>query len=296
MTVIALNQKKTIRSRVADFGKTLRCKIQSIPAFVPLAIIFLIATYSWYYGIFELDPTVNHAYHTVLSNPDQRHLFARAAPEAIAMTLAVSSILYLFVTASGRLKKQYPIYSIPKMFLRAFLGILVSIPAIAAVYGLFYLWNLHWAQIHSFILGSSLSHIHAPVHIVASNPDTVSKLVALLTTDGQKKVIVIAGVLVANVLVMKPFYYNIQNWFGERHILKHDGYAVRTWYYRFLPAYWDHLLVISLRINPKTDSNWREKLSPKNHGLHNEIFLWISRVALLISFAAGAYIAVVIAH
>ena len=294
MTVIALKQKRTFRSRVADFGKMIRCKIQSIPAFVPLAIIFLIATYSWYYGVFELDPTINHTYHTLLPNPDQRHLFARAAPEAITMTLAVSSILYLFVTASGQLKKEYPIYSIPKMFLRAFLGILVSIPAIAGVYGLFYLWNLHWARIHSIILGSSLSHIHSPVHIVTSNPDTVSKLVALLTTDGQKKIIVIAGVLVANALVMKPFYYNIQNWFIERHLLKHNGVAVKRWYHRILPAYWDHLLVVSASVHG--DSKWKEKLSPKNHGLHNEIFLWASTIALVISFAGGLDIALVIAH
>lgn len=283
----------------------IRYKLQSIPASVVLVAVLVIAMYSFYYAIFELIPWVTVHYHLWIKDPDTRHMYFRAGPEAIAATLAVSAILYNFVKADGTLKHEYPVFSIPKMFLRGFLGILVSIPMIAIAWLGFYFWDKNWARIHGLFIKATAAHhiaIHAPVHIVAS-PSTVSTITALITTDGQKKVIVVLGVLAANVLVMKPFYWNIQNWFGERHLLKHNGNVTAHWYYMFVPAYRGHLqeiydteVMVPGSASGSRFADWRDRLNPQNHGLHNEIFLWISRGTLLIALGGGLFIALVVAH
>lgn len=275
---------------------SIRYKLQSVPAMLPTVFVFLIIAYSVYFSIFELIPAITAWYHGAIPDDNARHLFFRAAPETIAASFGAQAVITRFVKfrkvegsdKKEKYLKQYKMMKMHQLLYWPILGIIASVPGAALYAGIQWLWNKHYDKIKTLVANQHImDHIHNTTILnMARNPSVISQIETFITTDGQKKLVVLAGTLGA-AFVMKRMYWNVQGWFAERNVMQNNMLGKLNWYHNLVPAYVD-------RVNWIADNNG--PYNAENHQRKNEIFLWISGIIATMAFGGGLYILLVVSH
>ncbi len=315
-------------TKIQDLTFSLIKKIQSVPGVAIFALVGLLVGMCVYFGPLETYAPITNWYHTIFSNDYWRHLLIRAAPEATVAGWYAQCVAIVSVV-NGRIK-NYRVMHTHELFWRPLVGLIFMLPGAAVAAGLIWLGQ-HWHLGHRIgsaakafcqagVNGHCLSnHLNA---VVASHPGVLRQFEQSVLLDGNKKLIVIAGLFVFGIFAMTQYFLNVQGWLAENRILEVDAknkqkdhlnkrhVPYTRFYHRILPGYFLRIRFIVDNMDktvPCTKGHMVSiHLNEQNHGpINNHIYSTFKAITvsgilgglyIMFYIAQGTNLALVVHH